>query len=263
MKTFTPRVCRLAVGVALACAALASTAAVSSADPTSDYNRGLRLGAEAYQYGVPLLDSERIFASSANVTGCDPVRGHGPVNRFCSIRNLASADQRTVNAPNKDTPYSFAWLDLSKQPRGAARSANQASILGVRAGRPVDERLLQHHLGPPKDRCRQFQRHSWRGLGRRWPPIQGPAAPRHDPSELALQPSLGRRPHLSPRPRDLGNLHRIQNQYCDHAAVESSAPRYKPRRHGGSSPGRSERRFRASSQAKIRSPSITPLARRC
>ena len=43
--------------------------------------------------------------------------GHGPVNRFCSIRNLASANQRTVDAPNDDTLYSLAWLDLSKQPQ--------------------------------------------------------------------------------------------------------------------------------------------------
>ena len=116
MKRLTPRPRRLAAGVALACAALASTAAVSSADPTSDYNTGLTLGTQAYQYGVPLLDTERIFKSSTSVKVCDPVTGQGPVNRFCSIRNLATADQRTVNAPNNDTPYSLAWLNLSKQP---------------------------------------------------------------------------------------------------------------------------------------------------
>ena len=38
------------------------------------------------------------------------------MNQFCSIRNLTTADQRTVNAPNNDTPYSVAWLDLRKQP---------------------------------------------------------------------------------------------------------------------------------------------------
>ena len=107
---------RLAAGVALTCAALLATAAAASGDATSDYNTGLTLGTEAYQYGVPLLDTERIFRSSTSVTVCNPVTGHGPVNQFCSIRNLASASQHTVNAPNDDTPYSLAWLDLSKQP---------------------------------------------------------------------------------------------------------------------------------------------------
>ena len=43
--------------------------------------------------------------------------GQGPVNQFCSIRHLASASQHTVNAPNNDTLYSLAWLDLSQQPQ--------------------------------------------------------------------------------------------------------------------------------------------------
>ena len=118
MKRVTSRLRRLAAGVALAAsAALIPAAPVASADPTSDYNAGLTLGTEAYQYGVPLLDTARIFKSSTSVTVCDHVTAHGPVNRFCSIRNLAGADQRTVNAPNNDTPYSIAWLDLSKQPQ--------------------------------------------------------------------------------------------------------------------------------------------------
>ena len=117
MTRGTSQVRRLVAGFGLVCAALGHTAAVSSADPASDYNTGLTLGYRAYQYGVPLLDTERIFRSSTGVTVCDHATGHGPVNRFCSIRNLAGADQRTVNAPNNDTPYSLAWLDLRKQPQ--------------------------------------------------------------------------------------------------------------------------------------------------
>ena len=40
-----------------ACAALLAIAAAASADATSDYNTGLALGTQAYQYGVPLLDT--------------------------------------------------------------------------------------------------------------------------------------------------------------------------------------------------------------
>ena len=114
MKRLT-RLRRLALAASAAVASMGAVASVGSADPTSDYAVGLMLGSRAYEYGVPLLDTERIFKSSTNVTVCDHVSGHGPVNRFCSIRNLASADQRTVNAPNNDTLYSLAWLDL-RQP---------------------------------------------------------------------------------------------------------------------------------------------------
>lgn len=117
MNQLIPRLRRLAVGVALASAALLAPAAAASADAASDYNTGLTLGTKAYEYGVPLLDLERIFKSSTSVTVCNPVTGHGPANRFCSIRNLAGANERTVDAPNNDTPYSVAWLDLSKQPQ--------------------------------------------------------------------------------------------------------------------------------------------------
>jgi len=62
------------------------------------------------------LDTARIFNSGTSVTVCDPVRGDGPVNQFCSIRNLVSAREEVVNAPNNDTLYSVAFLDLSTQP---------------------------------------------------------------------------------------------------------------------------------------------------
>ena len=103
MTRGTSQVRRLVAGFGLVCAALGHTAAVSSADPASDYDTGLTLGNQAYRYGVPLLDTERIFQTSTSVTVCDHVTGHGPVNRFCSIRNLAGADQRTVNAPYNDS----------------------------------------------------------------------------------------------------------------------------------------------------------------
>ena len=117
MTRATSQLRRLAAGIGVVCAVVAPTAAVTYADPASEYNTGLVLGTQAYRYGVPLLDTERIFRSSTSVTVCDHMTGHGPVNRFCSIRNLANANQRTVNAPNNDTPYSLAWLDLRKQPQ--------------------------------------------------------------------------------------------------------------------------------------------------
>ena len=102
--------------VALAGAAALASASVASADATSDYNNAYALGTRAYEYGVPLLDMQRVFSSTTANTACNHVTGLGPVNQFCSIRKLATAAETTVNAPNDDTPYSAAFLDLSKQP---------------------------------------------------------------------------------------------------------------------------------------------------
>ncbi len=117
MKAFAARFRLPAVGAALVCSVLAAGAAAASADATSDYNTGFALGTEAYEYGVPLLDTQRVYTTGTSVTVCNPVLGYGPVNQFCNVRNLVTANQRTVNAPNNDTLYSIAWLDLSKQPR--------------------------------------------------------------------------------------------------------------------------------------------------
>jgi hypothetical protein len=102
---------RAKIAVALACAGALAVAAPASAD----YDQGYELGAEAYEYGIPLLDEDRIFRTSTSVS--KTVRGNAPVNRFAHARRLADAAARTVVAPNHDTLYSLAWLDLSRRPQ--------------------------------------------------------------------------------------------------------------------------------------------------
>jgi hypothetical protein len=105
---------RLAATIALAALCVAAPAA--RADAQSDYETGLALGAEAYQYGVPLLDTDRIFRTNTSVSRSDGM-GDAPVNRFSHARELANAAAHDVVAPNHDTLYSIAWLDLSRQPQ--------------------------------------------------------------------------------------------------------------------------------------------------
>jgi hypothetical protein len=107
---------RLTIAIALACATPGALAPAAGADATADYDRGLTLGTQAYEYGVPLLDTERVFRTTTSVNVPDG-QGGGPVNAFSNIRSLATASEQTVVAPNNDTPYSIAWLDLSKQPQ--------------------------------------------------------------------------------------------------------------------------------------------------
>ena len=87
------------------------------ADPAqaAQYQRALALGVKAYVYGYPLLDTDRVFLSSTSVNVPNGAGG-GPVNRFSNIRRLANPSDRTVVAPNHDTLYSTAWLNLRPQP---------------------------------------------------------------------------------------------------------------------------------------------------
>lgn len=109
---------RLAASAAITIALTGVTTAVASADATSDYNTGLALGQQAYEYGLPLLDTQRVFQTETSVNVSDR-SGDGPVNQFNNVPKLTvpSPSQKTVVAPNEDTLYSIAWLDLSHQPQ--------------------------------------------------------------------------------------------------------------------------------------------------
>lgn len=110
----------LGVGLALLLAAPGVGVAAASpvaATPT-DYDVGFSLGQQAYEYGRPLLETERVFQSATSIDVADTA-GNGPVNQFNSFTSLVepTASQRTVVSPNTDTLYSLAWLDLTDEPQ--------------------------------------------------------------------------------------------------------------------------------------------------
>ena len=73
------------------------------------------IGAQAYTYGFPLVDLDRILDTLTAGPGPGG-RGHAGVNRFVDVTRLGSPGDRTVVAPNSDTLYSLAELDLSDEP---------------------------------------------------------------------------------------------------------------------------------------------------
>jgi hypothetical protein len=110
------RFLRLAAGLAISGTLLGAGATTASADATSDFNAGFALGQQAYEYGLPLLDTARVYATATSVSAPDG-RGDGPVNEFSSVRRLTGPLETTVVAPNHDTLYSDAWLDLTHGPQ--------------------------------------------------------------------------------------------------------------------------------------------------
>jgi hypothetical protein len=115
-KSRASRTRRIA-GIALAAGAtLAALATGTAAASQAEYDQGLALGTEAYKYGLPLVTTNKTYLNQTSVNVSNG-RGFGPVNRFNSVRQFSTPDDRSVVAPNFDTLYSIACLDLKKQPQ--------------------------------------------------------------------------------------------------------------------------------------------------
>ncbi len=73
-----------------------------------------QIGKEAYVFGYPLVTMEitrRVMTNTA-----EPRDNHAPMGQFHHARTYPNASFRDVTAPNADTLYSTAWLDVSKEP---------------------------------------------------------------------------------------------------------------------------------------------------
>ena len=74
-----------------------------------------KLGVEAVVYGFPLVIVDVTKRVQTNVE--EPNHsGHAPVNQFSNFLKYPTAAYKDVVRMNVDTLYSFAWLDLSKEP---------------------------------------------------------------------------------------------------------------------------------------------------
>lgn len=72
------------------------------------------LATDAYIYGYPLVTMEmtrRVITNVASVAGT-----RGPMGQFIKLRQYPDASFRDVTAPNADTLYTVAWLDVGNEP---------------------------------------------------------------------------------------------------------------------------------------------------
>lgn len=69
---------------------------------------------EAYIYGFPLVDNNRIqYAYFINKQDSDY---KAPWNTICNIPRVFTSEDRAIQTPNSDTPYSWIGLDLRTEP---------------------------------------------------------------------------------------------------------------------------------------------------
>lgn len=69
---------------------------------------------EAYIYGYPLVTMEMTRRVMTNVES--PVGTRAPMGQFVRMREYPTAAFRDVTAPNADTLYTTAWVDVGKEP---------------------------------------------------------------------------------------------------------------------------------------------------
>jgi len=89
------------------------SASAAGAAPTRA--EAVQAGRDAYLYGFPLIDFLRIRRENTSVKAPDK-RGNAPLNLFSHAPAFAQPRDRTVVAPNVDTLYSIAQVDLGKGP---------------------------------------------------------------------------------------------------------------------------------------------------
>jgi hypothetical protein len=100
-----------AMGLALMLPLVAWTPAVA-AQVSPDEAKAI--ATEAYVYGYSLVTMDLTRRVVTNVAA--PEGAHAPMGQFANLRAYPTATFKDVTAPNADTLYSSAFLDLSKEP---------------------------------------------------------------------------------------------------------------------------------------------------
>jgi len=94
--------------IAAACSTLPLLAHAQSPSPTE----ARQIAEDAYIYGYSLITTEVTRVQMTNVS--KPEETHAPMNQFANVPRYPPANYRGVSAPNADTLYSLAWLDLAE-----------------------------------------------------------------------------------------------------------------------------------------------------
>ncbi|MGH9484081.1 MAG: DUF1254 domain-containing protein [Terriglobales bacterium] len=82
--------------------------------PLAGTSEDERIALEAYTYGYSLITTEVTRVQMTNVSA--PEGLHAPMETFMNVKRYPPADFHAITAPNADTLYSIAWLDLGKEP---------------------------------------------------------------------------------------------------------------------------------------------------
>ena len=97
-----------------AMAVLPHAAASADKTPPPGLTEAVRIATEAYIYGYPLVTFDMVRRQQTNVA--QPDAEHAPMGQMIRMRTYPAVDNHCCAAPNADTLYTEAWLDVSAEP---------------------------------------------------------------------------------------------------------------------------------------------------
>lgn len=109
----------ITVALVLAAAVTFSTGCKTAAPKTTPAAKltpaeAQKIAVDAYIYGYPLVTMEYTRRIMTNVR--EPDTGHAPMGWLIKSPSYPNASYKVVTAPNADTLYTTAWLDVGKEP---------------------------------------------------------------------------------------------------------------------------------------------------
>ena len=104
------------IAAALCLGALAAAPSIAGADDSRSLGaiEAVGIATEAYVYGYPLVTFDMARKQQTNVAV--PDAEHAPMGQMIRMRSYPAVDNHCCAAPNADTLYTEAWLDVSQEP---------------------------------------------------------------------------------------------------------------------------------------------------
>ena len=99
---------------ALMLGAIGCTPKQESSTSAPGLEEAISTATDAYIYGYPLVTMDMTRKQFTNVVA--PDAAHAPMGQILKFRTYPAVDNHAVTAPNADTLYTNAWLDVSKEP---------------------------------------------------------------------------------------------------------------------------------------------------
>ena len=87
---------------------------VASRQPSLHTEDAVRIAIDAYIYGYPLVTFDMARRQQTNVAA--PDGEHAPMGQMIKMRSYPAVDNHCCAAPNADTLYTIAWLDVGTEP---------------------------------------------------------------------------------------------------------------------------------------------------
>jgi hypothetical protein len=81
---------------------------------SADVDQTVSTAVDVYVYGYSLLTTDVTRIQSSNIPAAELAKLKAPLGQFANAKRYPPGDYRGVSAPNADTLYSMAWVDLAE-----------------------------------------------------------------------------------------------------------------------------------------------------